>query len=132
MKLPRLGTRKLHDILNEQLKELNIKMGRDALFCYLRRENLLIKSKKHYTRTTFSNHWLRKHPNLYKEIEVNKTEQVFMSDITYVKTKQTVCYYSLVPDANSRKIIGYSVSENMSAENVSLALKMAIKNRVSN
>lgn len=132
MKLPRLGTRKLYYILKEQLKELNIKIGRDALFDYLRRENLLIKPKKQYTRTTFSKHWLRKHPNLYKEIEINKPEQVFVSDITYVKTKQTVCYLSLVTDAYSRKIMGYSVSENMNAENVSLALKMAIKNRVNN
>ncbi|WP_416233856.1 IS3 family transposase [Faecalibacter sp. LW9] len=132
IKLPRIGTRKLYYILNEQLKELNIKMGRDALFDYLRRENLLITPKKQYTRTTFSKHWLRKHPNLYKEIEINKPEQVFVSDITYVKTKQAVCYLSLVTDAYSRKIMGYSVSENMNAENVSIALKMAIKNRINN
>lgn len=132
MKLPRLGTRKLYYILNEQLKELNIKIGRDALFDYLRRENLLIKPKKQYTRTTFSKHWLRKHPNLYKKIEINKPEQVFVSDITYVKTKQTVCYLSLVTDAYSRKIMGFSVSENMNAENVSIALKIAIKNRINN
>lgn len=132
MNLPRLGTRKLYFKLEKHFKELNLKIGRDALFNYLRRENLLIKPKKKYTKTTFSKHWLRKHPNLYKDIEVNRPEQVFVSDITYVKTKQSVCYLSLVTDAYSRKIMGYYVSENMNAENVSKALKMAVKNRINN
>lgn len=132
MNLPRLGTRKLYYILKERLFELKIKIGRDALFDYLRRENLLIKPKKQYTKTTYSKHWLRKHPNLYKNIKVDRPEQVFVSDITYVKTKESVCYLSLVTDAYSRKIMGYCVSENMNAENVSKALKMAIKNRMSN
>lgn len=69
---------------------------------------------------------------MYKDLKVNRPEQVFVSDITYVKTKQAVCYLSLVTDAYSRKIMGYAVSENMNAENVSKALKMAIKNRISN
>ncbi|HEY4538991.1 MAG TPA: IS3 family transposase [Faecalibacter sp.] len=76
--------------------------------------------------------WLRKPPNLYKEIKINKLKQVFVSDITYVKNKQAVCYFSLVTDAYSRKVMGYSVGKNMNAENVSMALKMAIKYRVNN
>lgn len=56
IKLPRLGTRKLYFMLKNSLKELNIKIGRDALFDYLIRENLLIKPKKTYTKTTYSKH----------------------------------------------------------------------------
>lgn len=130
--LPRIGTRKLYFLLRERFKNEAIKIGRDALFDYLRRENLIIQPKKQYTKTTFSKHWLRKHPNLYKDIEVTKPEQVFVGDITYVKTRESVCYLSLVTDAYSRKIMGYSVSENMNAENVSKALRMAIKNRMNN
>lgn len=130
MNLPRIGTRKLYFLLKERFVIEGIKIGRDALFSYLKRENLSIQPKRSYTKTTFSKHWLRKHPNLYKDIEVTKPEQVFVSDITYVKTKESVCYLSLVTDAYSRKIMGYSVSENMNAENVSKALKMALKERV--
>lgn len=132
MKLPRVGTRKLHYLLTERFIEADIKIGRDALFDFLRRENLLIRPKKSYTRTTYSKHWLRKYPNLLKDLEIKQEEQVFVSDITYVKTKEKTCYLSLVTDAYSRKIMGYSVSENMNAENVAKALKMAVKNRTTN
>lgn len=100
------------------------------MFDYLRRENLLIYPKKRYTRTTFSKHWLRKHPNLLKTMDLKRKEQVFVSDITYVKTKSKVYYLSLVTDAYSRKIMGYELSENMNAENVVKALKMAVRNRI--
>ena len=126
---PRIGTRKLYYLLKNKFKVENIKIGRDALFNYLRRENLLIYPKKRYTRTTFSKHWLRKHPNLLKTTCLKRKEQVFVSDITYIKTKTNVYYLSLVTDAYSRKIMGYELSENMNAENVVKALKMAVKNR---
>ena len=126
---PRIGTRKLYYLLKNKFKLENIKIGRDSLFNYLRRENLLIYPKKRYTRTTFSKHWLRKHPNLLKTTCLKRKEQVFVSDITYIKTKTNVCYLSLVTDAYSRKIMGYELSENMNAENVVKALKMAVKNR---
>lgn len=131
MKLPKLGTRKLYYLLKEQLIKEGIKLGRDALFAYLKREKMLICRQKKYVKTTFSKHWLRKHPNLLKDLKVEKTEQVFVSDITYLKTRASTCYLSLVTDAYSRKIMGYSLSTNMNTENVAKALKMAIKNRVS-
>ncbi|WP_260446992.1 IS3 family transposase [Chryseobacterium lactis] len=131
MKLPKLGTRKLYYLLKEQLIKEGIKLGRDALFAYLKREKMLICRQKKYIKTTFSKHWLRKHPNLLKNLKVEKTEQVFVSDITYLKTRASTCYLSLVTDAYSRKIMGYSLSTNMNTENVAKALKMAIKNRVS-
>ncbi|WP_394363986.1 IS3 family transposase, partial [Chryseobacterium rhizosphaerae] len=131
MKMPRLGTRKLYYLLKEGFKNEGIKIGRDALFAYLKRENMLVRAQKKYVKTTFSKHWLRKHPNLLKELKIEKAEQVFVSDITYVKTRESTCYLSLVTDAYSRKIMGYSLSSNMNTENVAKALKMAVKNRVS-
>ncbi|MDQ0781642.1 putative transposase [Chryseobacterium sp. W4I1] len=130
MELPRLGTRKLYYLLKECFDKEDIKIGRDALFQYLKRENLLIYPKKKYIKTTFSKHWLRKHPNLLKNIKAERPEQVFVSDITYLKTRESVCYLSLVTDAYSRKIMGFSVSTNMNSENVAKALKMAVKNRI--
>lgn len=127
--MPRIGTRKLYYLLKDNLKRLDVKIGRDALFDYLRSEHMLIKPKKNYTKTTNSKHWLRKYPNLMREIKINRAEQVFVSDITYIKSRERTHYLSLVTDAFSRKIMGHQLGDDMSSENVVKALKMALKHR---
>lgn len=129
MQMPRLGTRKLYYLLKDEFVRQGIKVGRDALFDYLRAEHLLIKPKKNYTKTTNSKHWLRKHPNLLKDRKPIRSEEVFVSDITYIKSRERTHYLSLVTDAYSRKIMGYHLSDDMSAEHVLKALKVAIRNR---
>ncbi len=132
MRMPRLGTRKLYYLLKEELSCRGIKLGRDGLFDYLRRENLLIKPKKNYTKTTDSKHWLKKYPNLFKERKAIRSEEVFVSDITYIKSKDRTHYLSLVTDAYSRKIMGYHLSNGMGSEEIVQALKMAVNNRKNN
>lgn len=132
MQMPRLGTRKLYYLLRSKFAETGLKIGRDALFDYLQSENMLIKPKKNYTKTTNSKHWLRKYPNLMKEAKIERPEQVFVSDITYIKSRERTHYLSMVTDAYSRKIMGYKLSDDMSAENVVQALKMAINQRKTN
>lgn len=127
--MPRIGTRKLYYLLKDEFVKMGIKIGRDALFSYLKSEHMLVKKRKNYTKTTFSKHWLRKHPNLYEGLILKRPEQVFVSDITYVKSRERTHYLSLVTDAYSRKIMGYKLSDDMTAENVVKALQMAIKNR---
>ena len=129
LKMPRLGVRKLYYLLSSKFKAQNIKIGRDALFAYLKRENLLVRPMKSYTKTTFSRHWLHKYDNLLKDYQITRPEQVYVSDITYVKSAEKTHYLSLVTDAYSRKIVGYQLSDDMSAENVVKALKMAIDKR---
>jgi putative transposase len=85
MLMPRLGTRKLYYLLADLLKDQQIKIGRDALFNLLRAENLLIKPIKNYTKTTNSKHWLGKHPNLLVDYKIERPNQVYVSDITYIK-----------------------------------------------
>lgn len=127
--MPRIGTRKLHYLLTGELKSRGIKLGRDALFHFLRAENLLVKQRKSYTKTTWSRHWLHKHPNLVKAVTPVRPEQVWVSDITYVPTQSGTSYLSLITDAYSRKIVGYHLSEDLRAESVAKALVMAMKNR---
>ena len=131
MDMPRLGTRKLYYLLKDEFGAKGLKLGRDALFDYLRSEHLLIRPKKNFTKTTDSKHWLKKHPNLLAELKVSRPEEVFVSDITYVKSRERTYYLALVTDAYSRKIMGYHLSDDMSDENIVQALKMAISNRVS-
>ena len=130
--MPRIGTRKLYFLLKQSFVENGIKIGRDAFFAYLKREQMLVRPMKNYTKTTFSKHWLHKYPNLFKDIDVNRTEQVFVSDITYIKSNERTHYLSLITDVFSRKIVGYHLSDDMSAENVVKALRMAVKNRKTN
>lgn len=128
--MPRIGTRKLYWLIKPKLKAAGIALGRDGLFKYLKEQGLLIKPKKSYTKTTDSKHWMKKYPNLLQETSVERPEQVFVSDITYVESEEGVHYLSLVTDACSRKIMGYHLSHDMKVNNVIKALKRAIKSRV--
>lgn len=127
--MPRLGTRKLYHLIKPQLIESGIKLGRDGLFDYLREQRLLVRPKRSYTKTTHSKHWMRKHPNLLKEHSPDSPEEVFVSDITYVESKEGVHYLSLVSDAYSRKIMGYCLSPDLTATHMVTALTRAIRQR---
>ena len=131
-RMPRLGTRKLHYLLTPEFAKQGIKLGRDKLFEVLRSERMLVTPAKTYTKTTHSKHWLKKHPNLMNQVTPSRPEQYFVSDITYIKSKQRTHYLSLVTDAYSRKIMGYHLSDDLSAESVVKALKMAVRHRQSN
>ena len=124
-KMPRLGTRKLKYRMALQ----GIHYGRDRLFDLLRRNRLLIKPLRSYTKTTYSKHWLRKHSNLIKYRKVVKPNEVWVSDITYIRTDEGYNYLSLVTDKFSRKIVGYNLSESLKAEGAIKALQMAINQR---
>ena len=132
MDMPRLGTRKLYYLLKDEFRRKGLKLGRDALFDYLRSEHLLIRPKRNYTKTTDSKHWLKKYPNLVAGMKPTRPEEVFVSDITYVKSRERTHYLALVTDAYSRKIMGHHLSDDLSAENVVKALKMAVGNRLGN
>jgi transposase InsO family protein len=116
-------------MLSGQINASGIKIGRDALFDFLRAEHMLVVPRKCYTKTTNSKHWLHKHPNYFKDLWITYPEQAWVSDITYLRTKSGFCYLNLVTDSFSRKIMGYHVSPNLQAEECVKALKLAIKQR---
>lgn len=130
--LPRLGTRKIHYLIKEDLHVQGISFGRDKLFALLRIHGLLIKPRRSYTQTTMSKHWLRKWPNIIKGIQANHPDQIWVSDITYLKTEQGNCYLNMITDAYSRKIVGYTVANNMETESMINALNMAASNKQRN
>ncbi len=123
IKMPRLGTRKLKYRMALQ----GVSYGRDKLFELLRSNRLLIKPLRSYTKTTYSKHWLKKYRNLIQQKKVTAPNQIWVSDITYIRTDQGYNYLSLVTDKFSRKIIGYDLSESLKAEGAIRALQMAIK-----
>jgi transposase InsO family protein len=125
--MPRLGTRKLYYLLSDKLQLLNI--GRDKFFDILRANHLLIQPKRSYHITTNSHHRFRKHLNQILDLEINRPEQVWVSDITYIGKRERPCYLSIVTDAYSKKIMGHYVADNTNTESSLRALKIAIKQR---
>ena len=125
--MPRLGGRKLIRMLQD-LTDDQVNIGRDGFFNLLRRHDLLVRKRKHRVITTNSFHWLRKYPNLIKDLSVMRPNQVWVSDITYIKTDEGFLYLFLVTDLYSRRIMGWKLAENMGSENAVHALQQAIKN----
>jgi putative transposase len=126
--MPRIGARKLYHLLSAQLGPL--KIGRDKFFDILRANHLLIQPKRSYHITTNSHHRYRKHQNLILDLSINRPEQVWVSDITYIGKREKPCYLSLITDAYSKKIMGYYVADNLSTQSSIMALRMAIKGRM--
>lgn len=128
-KMPRYGTEKLHLDIKEKLKQSNIKMGRDRFLKFCRNHHLLVPKTKRCFITTDSNHRYNKSPNLIKDLAITHSEQVFVSDITYIKLEDKHAYLALVTDLYSKKIMGYKLDDNMKTSLVKDALQMAIKNK---
>jgi transposase InsO family protein len=127
--LPRLGTRKLHQLLTPELQAHKIEVGRDYLFDLLEAHKLLIRQRKRKVFTTDSRHWMRKYANLTAQLIIYQPEQLWVSDMTYIKIQNQWGYLSLITDAYSRKIMGYCLRMDMLAQGCVEALKMALTNR---
>lgn len=127
--LPRLGTRKLHYLLDNKLLSHDITIGRDYLFGLLSDHNLLVRQRKRKALTTNSRHWMKKYGNLVKDLDITRPEQVWVSDITYIRMVNQWGYLSLITDAYSRRIMGYSFRMDLTAQGCIDALRMALNNR---
>lgn len=129
-KMPKTGTRKLMKHLRPIFKEKGIKMGRDAFFDLLRYNALLVKKTKRFHITTNSKHFFYTASNRVKDLKITHAEQVFVADITYIKTDESYAYLALVTDAYSKKIMGWNLDSNMKVTMVKDALNMAHKSLI--
>lgn len=125
----RIGGRKLFQILQPQIAQHQIKLGRDGFFDLLRQYDLLIRPLKNYTVTTNSRHRFRKYPNLVKGLTIRQSERVWVSDITYIRVQQQFYYLILITDAYSRKVVGHHFSHTMDAAFCVEALNQALTQR---
>ncbi|MFI2743261.1 IS3 family transposase, partial [Zhouia sp. PK063] len=99
-------------------------------FHLLSDHNLLVRQRKGKAITTNSRHWMKKYSNLIKDMEITRPEQVWVSDITYVRMVNQWGYLSLITDAFSRKIMGYSFRMDLTMQGCLDALKMALNNKI--
>jgi putative transposase len=131
---PRLGCRKLHELMLPFMEGHDMYIGRDMLFDLLRENDLLIvKRRRSQPQTTDSNHWMKKYPDLIKDIRLSRADELWVSDITYIRLRKTkFAYLSLITDAYSRKIVGFCMNIDLSAAGPLAALEMALKGRPGN
>jgi len=124
---PRLGTRKLYHLLKPELKRAGVRIGRDRMFEELRKRGLLLEPvAAENPRTTQSYHNLPVFKNLIKDLEVRAPNQVWVSDLTYLRTLEGFLYLALITDKYSRKIVGWNVGDNLEAVGCTRALERAL------
>lgn len=124
---PRLGARKLYFLLQKGLAQAGVKMGRDRFLEVLRGRKLLLEPKaSEYPRTTQSYHCLPVFTNRIKDLEVSKVNQVWVGDLTYLRTEMGFLYLALLTDKSSRKVVGYHCGDTLEASGCLEALKQAL------
>lgn len=124
---PRLGGLKLHSMLKDRLESEGVRVGRDRFFEVLRNQALLLEPLPKAPRTTNSSHSLPVYRNLVKEKELTGPHQVWISDITYIRTREGFGYLSLISDKYSRKVVGHHLAATLESEDALKALKKAVK-----
>lgn len=124
---PRLGTRKLQVLCRESMEKAGVKLGRDKLFELLRKKGLLVKRRRsEYPCTTNSTHNLPVFTNRIKGREATRSNEVWVGDLTYLRTTAGFLYLSLLTDKASRKIVGFHCADTLEARGPIQALEMAM------
>ena len=125
---PRLGVRKLYCLIQVELKAAGVKMGRDRLFEELRKLDLLVTRKpSEWPKTTHFDPNLPVFKNLIKCCQLTGRNQVWVADITYIRTQEAFMYLGLITDKWSRKIVGFHLGETLETNSPLRALAMALK-----
>lgn len=125
---PRLGGRKLYHLIAPELQAAGVKLGRDRLFAELAKAGLLVERKRaEWPRTTNFDPNLPVFKNLIRRRRVSRRNEVWVADITYIRTEKAFMYLGLITDRWSRKIVGYHLGETLATKHVLKALAMALK-----
>jgi len=116
-------------IYNE-LQKQGIKCGKSKVEALMRQMGLKAREKRRYKITTDSKHDYPVAPNLLnRNFQVDAPNQVWVSDITYIRTMEGWLYLAIIMDLYSRKIVGWAMSNSLSSSIAVDALQMAIHNR---
>ena len=125
---PRLGGRKLRIVLEGALAEAGVELGRDRFFGVLRQRRLLLEPKRsEYPRTTNSYHTLPVFRNLIQGRTVSQPNEVWLSDITYLRTAEGFMFLSLTSDKVSRDIVGHHCGDSLESRGCLESLEMALR-----
>lgn len=126
--LPKSGYRELYELCRSYFRD-KFTIGRDRFYDILRSNSLMLKKKRHCPRTTDSSHGYRLYDDLVNtspKLYPARNGALVVSDITYVYTSEGFAYLSLVTDAYSRYVVGYSLNRSLDAEGPLKAINQAI------
>jgi transposase InsO family protein len=122
---PRYGYRRV----TQQLKRDGLHVNHKKVLRIMKESDLLCRVRRGRVKTTNSRHRFPRYPNLIKGIVISNLNQVWLSDITYIRIRTGFVYLAAILDALSRKVIGYAVSTALDTTLTLQALKMAIARR---
>jgi transposase InsO family protein len=125
LEYPRYGYRRV----TAQLKREKFLVNHKRVLRLMRESDLLCRVKRRYARTTDSDHGFPRYPNLIRDMSVTYLNQLWISDITYIRIKTGFVYLSAILDAFSRRAIGYAISSKLDASLAIEALEMALDRR---
>jgi len=123
---PRVGGRKLLRMLRGELQDNGVRIGRDRLFEVLGKHGLLLERKRRGVRTTDSRHRYRVYSNLVAELETTAPNEIWVSDLTYIRTDEGFVYGSVIMDLHSRMIVGSHLGHTLELEGCLAALEEAL------
>ena len=125
--MPNAGMRELYACCVRHFKEKMV-IGRDSCYEVLRSNGLVLRKKHKRPKTTNSNHNYYIYPDLLNtspKFQPDISGRMMVADITYVATRDGWAYLSLITDAYSRAIVGYSLHPTLEADGPIAALKSA-------
>jgi transposase InsO family protein len=125
LEFPRYGYRRVTHQLRHEGQQVNHK----KVLRIMRDSDLLCRVKRKWVKTTDSRHHFPRYHNLIKGIVINRLNQVWLADITYIRIRTGFVYLAAILDAFSRRVIGYAISANLDTELTTKALRMAIAER---
>jgi len=111
------------------LRRAGVAVNHKKVAKLMREMGIQVKKRKKFTHTTNSRHNLRVYPNRIKDLAIERINQVWCSDITYIGLASGFVYLASIIDAFSRKIVGYAIGRSLAAELALEALRMAIISR---
>jgi len=114
-------------MMQPEMERHKIKIGRDGIYEIVYKNGLQLRKRRRRIQTTDSKHNGEVYMNMIENREAKRANEIWVSDITYIKIGRSYGYLSLITDAYSRKILGYKLSETLATSSTIVALEMAIK-----
>lgn len=119
------GYRRIH----EELRRRGYDVGERSVRRMMRLFGLVAKKQQRWIATTDSNHGHKRYPNLLRNLEVKSLDQVWCSDLTYIRLERDFCFLAAILDLLSRRIVGWHLSKRLDASLAVTALKRALAER---
>jgi len=116
--------------IHRELRDRAIRIGKKRVARLMHADGLVARPRKSWVSTTDSSHTLPIAPNvLDRQFAVQEINRVWVSDITYIPTREGKLYLAIVLDLASRRCVGWSLRESLETELVVSALEMALAER---